>query len=256
MQAVGLRAVFGGCELFRRARHLDDRPGFQVGGFQPPVECPEPILGDAEAARKRIEGFARFHDVVGETLLGYAVERIAVGLPLLPRAGLVFGADLLLADQDALPEAQVHRVEVGVVLDDGLDRDLVFARDAVERFALRHGMDVEGLAQFALRLGLGDVRYEGDLDALPCAQPLRCRGVMLQDDLLPHLVGLRKPVERFAGLHRVDVEFRAVDIHDRPGFLHRKGAQAPQEQQGCRTESLHRHFVFSRIRISVMTFLV
>ena len=186
----------------------------------------------------------------------YAVERIAVGLPLLPRAGFVFGADLLLADQDALPEAQVRRVEVRIVLDDGLDRDLVFARDAVERLALRHGMDVESLAQLAIRLGLGDVRYEGYLDALPCAQPLRCRGVVLQDDLLPHLIGLRKPVERFAGLHRVDVEFRAVDIHDRPGFLHRKGAQAPQEQQGCRTESLHRHFVFSRIRISVMTFLV
>ena len=82
--------------------------------------------------------------MIGITLLGDAVERIAVGFPLLLGAGLVFGADLLLADQDALSEPQVGRIEIRIVLDDGLDRDFVLARNGVQGFALRDGVGVEG----------------------------------------------------------------------------------------------------------------
>ena len=46
---VGRLPLPGG-QLFGRTRNLDDRSGFQVGGFQPSVERAELLFGDAEAA--------------------------------------------------------------------------------------------------------------------------------------------------------------------------------------------------------------
>ena len=195
-------------------------------------------------------------DVIGRTLVGHAVQRLAVLLPLLLRAGFVLRTDLLLADQDAFPEAHVQRIEVGVVLQKGFHGNFILPRNSVKRFALRHEMEIEGLAQFPVRLRLGNVAHERDLDVFGRFQPAGDRRVVFEDHLLAHAVGFRKSVERFPRLDGVDVVLRAVDVGDRSGLLRRKGAESPRDRQGCGTESFHRHFSLSRIRISVMTFLV
>ena len=146
--------------------NLDHGPGLEVRGFQSAVERAELRLGDPEAARERIERLARMDDVVGRAFLGHAVQRLPVLLPLLLRAGLVLRADLFPADQDAFAEAHVQRVEVRIVLQKGFHRNLVLPRNGVERLALRHEMEVEGLAQLLVRLGFGNVGHEGDLDVL------------------------------------------------------------------------------------------
>ena len=195
--------------------------------------------------------------MVRRARFGHAVERIAVGLPLLLRAGLVLRSDLLPADQDALAQPQVDRVECRIVLDDRLDRDFVPPRNGVERLALLHRMEVEGPAQLAVGQLFGDARHEGNLEDGRGLQSVGRRGVVLQDDLFAHVVALRQRIERLTRLHGVDIVFRPVDVDDRRGLLRRRGAEAPEGEQGGQAESLHRHFVvLSRMRISVITFFV
>ena len=120
-QAVGNFRRHGAVRL----RDFDHRPGFEVRGFQSVVERAELGLRNPETARQRVERFARMDDVIGRTLVGHAVQRLAVLLPLLLRAGFVLRTDLLLADQDAFPEAHVQRIEVGVVLQKGFHGNFI-----------------------------------------------------------------------------------------------------------------------------------
>ena len=251
-EAVDARRGFSG--LGRG--NLDHGPGLELRGFQPAVERAEFGLRDPEAARKRIERLARMDDVVGRALFGHTVERLAILLPLLLRAGFVLRTDLFLADQDTFAEAHVQRIEIRVVLQNGLHRNLVLPRNGIERFALRDKMEIEGLAQFLIRFGLGNIGHKGNLDVLGGFQAAGDRRVVFENHFLAHPVGFRKSVECLARLHRVDVILRSVDVDDRLGLLGRQGAEAPRDHQECGKESFHRHFVFSRIRISVMTFLV
>ena len=212
-----------GCRLV--ARNLEHRSGLQVGGLQSVVEPRELLFGRAEAARERVEGFARAHDVVGIALFGDAVQRRAVGFPLgLPLCFTPLAA-LLAANQNPLVGAQMGGVEVGVVLEDGLDGDGVAARDGVERLALADVVHVEGLLQLALRgFGLRGLGHERYLEPRVGLQPLGNRGVVLDNHLLPHSVFTGERVERLARLHGVDVVLRAVDIDDCRRFLGRVGA--------------------------------
>ena len=109
--------------------------------------------------------------MIGIALLGDAVERIAVGFPLLLGAGLVFGADLLLADQDALSEPQVGRIETRIVLDDGLDRDFVLVRNGVQVW------ESKVLRSFRSDLGSGTAVTKGILTFSPAFSPLPADGL-------------------------------------------------------------------------------
>ena len=98
-----------------------------------------------------------------------------------------------------------------------------------------------------------------NLDVLAGPQAADEGGIGAEDLPLPHFISACEGIKRLARLHGVDIILRAVDINDRRGAPigpGREGAKAPDEQQGRREESFHRHLVFSRIRISVMTFLV
>ena len=161
----------------------------------------------------------------------YTVERTPVLLPLFDAPRLVLRADLLSADQDAFARPQVRGVDARIVPDDGLHGNLVLPRNGVERLALRDEVEIERLAEFALRLAVllrGDLRHDGNADVRGALQPLGQRRIVLHDDLLAHAVEFRQPVERLARLHGVDVILRPVDIDDRPGlFAGRQGAEAP-----------------------------
>ena len=261
-KAVAARQGVGGqrCRPVRSSGDLDHGAGLQVGGCHPAVERTEFRFGDAEPARERIERLARVHDVVGRALVRHTVERTPVLLPLFDAPRLVLRADLLSADQDAFARPQVRGVDARIVPDDGLHGNLVLPRNGVERLALRDEVEIERLAEFALRLAVllrGDLRHDGNADVHGALQPLGQRRIVLHDDLLAHAVEFRQPVERLARLHGVDVILRPVDIDDRPGlFAGRQGAEAPCGEQQCGAKSFHPCLSLSRIRISVITFLV
>ena len=170
-----------------------------------------------------------------------------------------------LADQDLFADAQLRRVEVGIVLDDGRHRYFVTPGNGVEGLALRNGMGVERAAQLALRAAVGGrLRPERNLQGLIGTKPVGGFGVVLQDNLLAHAVLPGKRIERLSRLHGVDIELRAVDVHHRLRLLDRvrspHGRSGERNQQGQDAEACFHGgqcFAFlGRQRISVMIFLV
>ena len=222
-------------------RHLDDRPGLEARGLQSAVELRETCFRRPEAACERIERLARRDHVVGVSLVGHAVQILAVALPLGLHGARRLRAALLAADEDALAGPQPNGVERRIVLDEGPERDGIAARNGIERLALGHGVGVERLAQFALRRRARRLRREGYLELRARLQPSGRGGIETQDHPFAHAVGPRQSVERFALPDGVDIVFRAVDHHDRLRLSGReRRSRAPQEHHEDQTESLHR----------------
>lgn len=215
-------------------------PALRPAGCNPPLSS-ETCFRRPEAACERIERLARRDHVVGVSLVGHAVQILAVALPLGLHGARRLRAALLAADEDALAGPQPNGVERRIVLDEGPERDGIAARNGIERLALGHGVGVERLAQFALRRRARRLRREGYLELRARLQPSGRGGIETQDHPFAHAVGPRQSVERFALPDGVDIVFRAVDHHDRLRLSGReRRSRAPQEHHEDQTESLHR----------------
>ena len=158
------------------------------------------------------------------TLLGNQVQAILVLLPGRRVFRCVGLADRLFANQNDRTRFQVNRIQTGIVLHDGFDRDRIALRNSIKSFALLHRVLIEGLLQLFRRklLLYDDTRFhDRDFKALVGFEPLSELRIFGGDHLFRHSIGFGQRIERFPVPDVVDIVFCTVDINDRLRFLDR-----------------------------------